>query len=85
MWLWGSYAYGQPNENSDLDIALVSKEFDKYRFIKRGAEVAKQLKTWSDKELPDIDFLCYTPQEFAKKKKEVSLVRQIIQKGIRLV
>lgn len=85
MWLWGSYVYGKPREDSDLDVLLISKDFEKHRFIRRSTEVIKQLKTWADRDIPDIDFLCYTPDEFAKKKNQISLVNEITQKGLKVI
>ena len=85
MWLWGSYVYGNPKEDSDIDIALISKDFKQYRFIKRSTEVANRLRTWADKDLPDIDFLCYTPEEFEKKKKEIGLAKEIVERGIKIL
>lgn len=85
MWLWGSYAYGTPGENSDIDIALVSKDFKRHRFIERSTAVSNRLKTWADKDIPDTDFLCYTPEEFEKKKKEISLAKEIVEKGIKIL
>jgi hypothetical protein len=29
-----------------------------------------------------VDFLCYTPEEFEEKRKEISIVRQAIKEGI---
>lgn len=85
LWLWGSYVYGKPREDSDLDVVLVSKDFEKYRFIRRSSEVTNRLQIWADKEIPDVDFLCYTPEEFKKKKAQISLVREIAQKGIKII
>jgi predicted nucleotidyltransferase len=85
MWVWGSYVYGTPRKGSDLDIVVISNAFKKYRFIQRSSEVTKELKTWADKEIPDIDFLCYTPEEFEKKKNQISLAREITTKGLKVL
>ena len=29
-----------------------------------------------------VDFLCYTPEEFEKKKKEISIVKEAVKEGI---
>jgi len=85
MWIWGSQVWGTPNENSDIDIMLVSNVFQNRRFIIRGSEVARKLQTWSDKSIPDIDFLCYTPEEYEKKKQQVSLAKEIVKKGVKII
>ncbi|PIS28590.1 hypothetical protein COT42_07515 [Candidatus Saganbacteria bacterium CG08_land_8_20_14_0_20_45_16] len=85
MWIWGSYIYGKPRKDSDLDVVVISNDFKKYRFIQRSSALTKELKTWADKEIPDIDFLCYTPEEFEKKKSQISLAREITSKGLKVL
>jgi len=29
-----------------------------------------------------VDFLCYTPEEFEEKRKEISIVRQALKEGV---
>ena len=55
--LFGSYANGNPNEDSDLDI-LVIKNMSQKRAL-RGREIRKYLR---GTKIP-IDLLVYTPQE----------------------
>ena len=72
-------------DDSDLDVVVISNDFKKYRFIQRSSALTKELKTWADKEIPDIDFLCYTPEEFEKKKSQISLAREITSKGLKVL
>lgn len=58
--LFGSYAYGMPREESDLDI-LVVKDYDVPRH-KRGKDLLKAL---SYVRFP-LDILFYTPNEIEK-------------------
>jgi len=58
--LFGSYAYGEPEQESDIDI-LVVKEYDAPRH-KRGKEV---LKVLSYVRFP-LDIVFYTPDEIKK-------------------
>ena len=85
MWIWGSYVYGNPRKDSDLDVVVISNEFKKYRFIQRSSKVTKELRTWADREIPEIDFICYTPDEFEKKKNQISLAREITTKGLKIL
>jgi predicted nucleotidyltransferase len=58
--LFGSYAWGKPTEDSDVDL-LIIKNTTKRRFD-RALEVRKKL--FGD--LPAIDLLVYTPKEVDK-------------------
>jgi len=75
--LFGSRARGDYLLNSDVDMILVSKDFKKLKFKERMAEV---LECWD--EYIDIEPLCYTPEEFEKKKKQIGIVNQAIKEGI---
>jgi predicted nucleotidyltransferase len=77
--LFGSRARGDYFLNSDVDIILISKDFKKLPFRKRMAEVMAE---WD--EYIDIEPLCYTPEEFEKKKKQIGIVKQAVKEGILL-
>jgi uncharacterized protein len=61
--LFGSYAHGTANEDSDLDIAVV-KESDLPR-RKRSAEFSKALFDAGFRRPFAMDILVYTPEEMA--------------------
>lgn len=42
--LFGSYAYGTPNEDSDIDLFLLKEGLDKYNIRKFELEAIKKLK-----------------------------------------
>jgi len=79
MFLFGSRAKGKARKDSDFDILLVSERFRGKRFRYRGIGLRKH---WSINS--SVDFLCYTPKEFNKLKKEVSLVSKAIEEGIEI-
>jgi len=79
MFLFGSRAKGKATRDSDFDILLVSERFIGKRFRYRGIGLRKH---WSINS--PVDFLCYTPQEFNKLKKEVSLVSKAVEEGIEI-
>jgi len=58
--LFGSYAWGNPTDDSDVDLLIVKKS--KKPRIERTQEMKKFL--WRDK-VP-MDLLVYTPEEIAK-------------------
>lgn len=62
--LFGSRAKGQGSEDSDIDLLVVSKDFENVRFFKRPVALYKQ---WDMDYSADI--LCYTPDEIEKKRK----------------
>ncbi len=57
--------------DSDIDIHLVSQDFQGTRFPSRGAEM---LKYW-DLDLGDPEFILYTPREFPLMKNKMTMVR----------
>jgi len=75
--LFGSSATGKTHAWSDVDLILVSEKFRKMNFFERGA---KLYNYWSIKR--PVDFLCYTPKEFAKKSKGITIVREALKHGI---
>ena len=74
--LFGSYAKGNPNDKSDLDL-LVIKESDLIR-PKRGRDLK-----WDLADYPfETDLLIKTPQEFAKwQDVEISFNAKIKREG----
>lgn len=79
MILFGSRAKGKPHRYSDVDLILVSPQFKKLDFVKRGA---RMYDYWNI-DYP-VDFLCYTSKEFEKKKKEIGVVQQAVKEGIEI-
>ncbi len=77
MVLFGSRATGKTGKNSDIDLIIVSPSFKKMNFIKRAAKMYDYWKL----EYP-VDFLCYTPDEFNKKKNQVSIVSEAVKYGV---
>lgn len=73
--LFGSYARGEQDEWSDLDLIVV------YRTEKRFLDRLKELYlAWS---IPKgVDILAYTPEEFAGMVKENPFVQQVCREGM---
>jgi hypothetical protein len=74
---FGSRTREKSKRESDIDLIIVSKDFKKMNFIERAA---RMYDFW-DMDYP-VDFLCYTPEEFNKLKRRVSIVRQALNEGI---
>jgi len=79
MYLFGSRATGRAHRWSDVDLLVVSKRFQGKGLLDR----ASQLYLKWNLEYP-VDFLCYTPYEFTKLRKRVSIVSEAIKHGHRI-
>ena len=76
MIFFGSSAKGKMKRDSDIDLILVSSKFKGMNFIKRGACMYNYWKYHYP-----VDFLCYTPSEFNRMKKQVNIVSEAIREG----
>ena len=79
MIFFGSRAAGASRKNSDVDLILVSKKFRGKSFLKRplGLHFYWNLKY-------PVDFICYTPEEFEKLRKRITIVRQALEEGVEI-
>lgn len=75
--LFGSRADGTSSSESDVDLIIVSDDFEKKNFFER---VSMMYDSW-EIDLP-VDFLCYTNKEFNKLKKGITIVSEALKKGI---
>ena len=79
MYFFGSRASGKPHRWSDIDLLIVSEKFKKLKFRKRST---KMYDYW-DLDYP-VDFLCYTPEEFKKLSKQITIVKEAVENGIEI-
>lgn len=77
--LFGSRASGKPRKDSDVDLIIVSEKFNNISSLKRSPNLYLE---W-DLHHP-VDFLCYTPEEFNKLKKQITIVRDAVENGIEI-
>lgn len=70
---------GKPERYSDIDLVVVSSVFKNMRFFERPVKLYNYWKL----NYP-VDFLCYTPEEFAKMKKQITIVREAVREGIEI-
>jgi len=78
--LFGSRARGDELVNSDYDVVLVSPDFRGVFFSKRSALMYDFWTHWPF----EIEPLCYTPEEFEMKKKQIGIVSEAVKEGILL-
>ncbi len=77
---FGSRARGEGLASSDLDLLIVSADFQGVRWLDRPVRVLEALG------LPfGVDLLCYTPAEYERKRQELGIVRTVTETGIYLV
>jgi predicted nucleotidyltransferase len=75
--LFGSYASGQANQWSDIDLALVSNEFEGVRFKDKN-----KIRKITISVSTDLEVLPFNPRDFTPSN---PLVREILDTGIRVV
>ena len=81
IYLFGSYAYGNPSKDSDLDICIITN--DKSR---RKIEIMKIIRKAiaKVKSMP-VDLLVYYSDEFNERAKlDCTLESQILNEGVKL-
>lgn len=78
--VFGSRAQGTPLKESDLDLLVVSKSFEGIPFIQRTHHLL-----WTLRVPFPIEVLCYTPEEYERKRKEIGVVRVASEEGVDLL
>jgi len=79
MVFFGSRVGRKYSKWSDIDLVIVSKQFRNKKFRYRPIGFYKY---WN-LNYP-VDFLCYTPEEFNKLKKQITIVREAVKEGIEI-
>lgn len=75
--LFGSRARGDNFKHSDYDFIVVSKKFKDQKFVLRPSDFYDY---WDKKE--DLEIICYTPEEFERKKRQIGIVRTAVEEGV---
>lgn len=81
IYLFGSYAKGEENEDSDIDLCVVAPNFDEHRL-----DVIYALQdVILDKTRLPVDILAYTEEEFESRSVLKSTIQHTIKhKGVQL-
>lgn len=77
--LFGSRARGDHLSDSDVDILIVSNQFEGTNWLKRIMDVSL---LWNG--LVTLEPICYTPAEFEEKKKLIGIVNEAVREGVEL-
>jgi predicted nucleotidyltransferase len=77
IYLFGSHAYGQPREDSDLDLYVVVPD-DLGRDIDIAIDIKKAIRA---KETSPVDILVSSSSRFEKRMVAPTLERQVVERG----
>ena len=69
--VFGSRARDDWLYTSDIDLIIVSRDFAEIPFLDRISKVAKE---WDD--IIELQPICYTPEEYERKKQQIGTVQQ---------
>lgn len=72
--LFGSYAYGKPTEDSDVDLLVIKKTL--LPFLERQIQVRSLLRTTTP-----VDIFVFTPEELEKTKDHNLLIKEALKVG----
>lgn len=79
--LFGSYAYGMPSEDSDLDLLIISDKEKELPRRKRGLKLLSELKKYHFSK----DILIYTSDEIEEwKNVKQAFITEVLDKGIKI-
>jgi predicted nucleotidyltransferase len=81
IYLFGSYAYGKPGKDSDLDLYVVLKDDIQMRELDAMEKIWDAIYPVKTK---SVDLLALKQQSFLNKKQNPTLERQIAEEGIKL-
>lgn len=81
VYLFGSYAYGEPNENSDLDICIITDDHSS-----RKIDIMRKLrKSIVQVATMPVDLIVYYSDEFIERAKlNCTMEHQIALQGVKL-
>ena len=86
--LFGSYAYGVPHEDSDIDLYIVTNDDFIPQSFRENSQIFLKYsnKIWSLQKIIPIDLITHT-KKMHKKFIELngSFSKEIIEKGVRLI
>ena len=74
---FGSRVRGDALLHSDLDLIIVSAAFEQIRWLDRAARVIEALGISFG-----VDLLCYSPQEYQRKRQEHGIVKVATEEGV---
>jgi predicted nucleotidyltransferase len=77
--LFGSYAYGKPRKDSDLDLYVVLKDDAEIRNLDAGIQIRLAIR---DRKSMPVDIVVSKHDDFLARKNEPTIERKIAREGI---
>ncbi len=77
--LFGSRARGDHLKDSDIDLLVVSKKFEGMPWRERIISV---FGDWKEKQM--LEPICFTPEEFEERKRQIGIVAQAVKEGVEI-
>lgn len=77
--LFGSRARNDAREDSDMDLIIVSKDFEGQKSFRRPVEFYFE---WDSDYNTDI--ICLTPKELEIKRKQIGIIKTALKEGINI-
>lgn len=81
IYLFGSYAYGTPHKDSDLDLYVVLKDDLPMRDLDAGLQISHAIA--HVKSMP-VDIIAKNKKEFINRLNAITLERKVNKEGIRI-
>jgi len=81
IYLFGSYAYGKPHKNSDLDLYVVLKDDVPLRDLDAGLQISMAIAR--KKSMP-VDIIAKKKKDFINRLDDITLEQKVTQDGIRI-
>jgi len=81
IYLFGSYAYGTPHKDSDLDLYVVLKDDNPMRDLDAGLQIS--LAIARKKSMP-VDIIAKKKKDFTARLDDITLERIVKRDGIRI-
>ncbi|MFH1192441.1 MAG: nucleotidyltransferase domain-containing protein [bacterium] len=78
--LFGSYAYGKPKKFSDVDLVIISSDFQRRNFFKRMDWLTRERMGIADDVAMDV--IGYTPKEFSNIEDKSAIMEKAKKDGI---
>lgn len=78
--VFGSRARGDALQDSDLDLLIVAEAFREIRWLDRPVRVVEDCDIRFG-----VELLCYTPEEYQRKREELGIVRTATEEGVDLL
>jgi predicted nucleotidyltransferase len=82
IWLFGSYAYGTPNKDSDIDLYIVMKDDAQMRELDAMSEVHGE--RFYRKTKKTVDLLAIKRKRFDYRAENFSMEHKIKKEGIKI-